>query len=83
MFQMKEHDKTPEDELSEVEIINRPNKEFKVITVNMLKELRRRLGEQNEKLEVINKELENIKKNQTKIKNTVTEILKYTRINQQ
>ena len=39
---MREHDKTPEDELNEVEIINQSNKELKVIIVNMLKELRRR-----------------------------------------
>ena len=36
---MKEHDKTP-DELSELEIINLPNKELKVIIVKMLKELK-------------------------------------------
>ena len=79
---MREHDKTPEDELNEVEIINQPNKELKVIIVNMLKELRRRLGKQSKKLKVINNELENIKKNQRKIKTTISEMLKYTRGNQ-
>ena len=78
---MKEHDKTP-DELSELEIINLPNKELTVIIVKMLKELRRRLGEQGKKLKVINKGLE-IRKNQRKIKSTISEILKYTRSNQQ
>ena len=82
MFQMREHDKTPEDELNEVEITNQPNKELKVIIVNMLKELRRRLGKQSKKLKVINNELENIKKNQRKIKTTISEMLKYTRGNQ-
>ena len=42
-----------------MQISDLPNKEFKV---KMLRELRRRLKEQSEKLEVFNKELENIKK---------------------
>ena len=41
MFQMKERDKTPE-ELGEVKIDNLPNKEVKVMIVNMIKELKRR-----------------------------------------
>ena len=59
IFQNKEQDKIPE-ELSEVEISNLPNKEFKVIIIKMFKELRRRLDEQSEKLKVFNKELENV-----------------------
>ena len=39
--------------------------------VKMFKELRRRLDEESQKLEVFNTELENIKKNQTELKNTV------------
>ena len=34
MFQMKEEDKTPEEELSEVEISNLHNQEFKVMIIN-------------------------------------------------
>ena len=44
------------------------NKEFKAILIKILKELRRRMDEQSEKLEVFNKELENIKKNATELK---------------
>ena len=73
IFQNKEQDKIPE-ELSEVEISNLPNKEFKVIIIKMFKELRRRLDEQSEKLKVFNKELENIKRKQKEIKNIITEI---------
>ena len=36
MLQMKEHDKTPEEELSEVEINNLPGKELKVMIIKML-----------------------------------------------
>ena len=35
MFQMKEEDKTPEEQLSEVEISNLREKEFRVMTVKM------------------------------------------------
>ena len=39
MFQMKEQDKAPE-ELNEGEIDNQPKKQFRVIIVKMIKELR-------------------------------------------
>ena len=48
---MKEQNKTPE-ELSEVDISNLHDKEFKVIIIKMHKELRRRIDEQSEKLEI-------------------------------
>ena len=41
--------------------------------IKMLKELKRRMNEQSEKVEVFNKELENTKKNHTDLKST-TEI---------
>ena len=50
MLQMKEQDKTPEEELSEVEITSLPDKEFKVMIIKIINELRRRMDEQNEKL---------------------------------
>ena len=41
----------------------------------MFNELRKRLDEQSEKLEIFNKELHNIEKNQTEMKKkTITEI---------
>ena len=48
---MKEQDKNSEDP-SEVEIANLLNKEFKVMTVKMMKELRRRMDDQSKELEV-------------------------------
>ena len=66
MFQMKEQDKTPEEELSQVEIGNLPKKEFRIVIIKMIQELRRRMDAQCEKLqEGFSKELENIKNNQT------------------
>ena len=56
MSQMKEQDKTPEEEISEVETDNLPKKEFRVIIVKMIKELGRRVDAQSEKLDVFDKE---------------------------
>lgn len=47
MFQMEEQEKIPGEELNEVEISDLPNKEIKVITIEMTKELERRMDEQN------------------------------------
>ena len=49
---MREQYKTPEEELSEVEIGNLPKKEFRVKIIKMIKEFRRRINAQREKLEV-------------------------------
>ena len=65
LIQTKEHDKTPEEEQSEVEIGNLPEKEFRVMTVKLIKELGRSMDAEREKL-VFNKASENIKNNQTK-----------------
>ena len=39
MSQMKEHNKTPEKELNEMEITNLSDAEFKTLVIRMLKEL--------------------------------------------
>ena len=52
----------PPKENYEIKINNLSDKEFKVMIIKMLKELRRRVNEQNEKVEVFNKELENMRK---------------------
>ena len=69
-FQMKEQDKTPEEEQNEVKIGNLPKKEFRKMVIKMIKELWRGMDEQSKKLEVFNKKLENIKNNQKEKKNT-------------
>ena len=48
MFQMKEQDKTPENDINEMEINNQPDKEFKVMVIKMLTELGRRIDEHSE-----------------------------------
>ena len=43
MYQMKEQDKTPEKRLNEVEIGKLLEKEFRIMIVNMIQDLRRRM----------------------------------------
>ena len=48
-FQMKEKEKTLEEELRDVEIGNLPEKEFRVMIIKIVKELSRRMNSQTEK----------------------------------
>ena len=59
-----------------MEIGNQPDKEFKVMNIKTLTELRTRMDEHSEKF---NKEFKNTKWKQTELKNTITGIKKYTR----
>ena len=51
MFQTKEQDKTPQEQVSEVEIGNLLEKEFWVMIVKMIQELRKRMDAQSKKLQ--------------------------------
>ena len=54
MFQTEEQDETSEKELKEMKIRNLPDKELKVMILNMFTELRRKMEEHSENL---NKEI--------------------------
>ena len=72
---MKEQDKTPEEQLSDMEIGNVPKKEFRVMIVNMIQDLRKRMEAKIEKMqEMFNKDLEELKNKQTEMNNTINEI---------
>ena len=45
MIQMKEKDKNPEEDLSEVQLANLLKDDFKVMIVEMIKELRTRMND--------------------------------------
>ena len=63
MYQMKEQEKTPEKQLNEVEIGNLPEKEFRIMIVKMIQDLRKRIQAKTEKMqEMFNKDLEELKK---------------------
>ena len=65
MYQMKAQDKTPEKQLNEVEIGNLPGKEFRIMIVKMIQNLRNRMEAWIEKIqEMFNKDLEELKNKQ-------------------
>ena len=71
MLQTKEQGKNLQDQINEDEIGNLPEKEFRVIRVKMIQNLRNRM----EKIqETFNKDLEELKSKQTVMNNTITEI---------
>ena len=63
MYQVEEQDKTPEKQLNEVEIGKLPEKEFRIMIVKMIQDLRKRMEAKIEKMqEMFNKDLEELKK---------------------
>ena len=62
MFQMKEKDKNPQEQLNEEDIGNLHEKEFRVTIVKMIQNLRKRMEAQTKKIqEMFNKELQDLK----------------------
>ena len=59
---MKKQDKTPEKQLNEGEIGNLLEKEFRIMIVKMIQDLRKRMEAKTEKMqEMFNKDLEELK----------------------
>ena len=58
MSQMKGQDKTPERQLNEVDIDNLPEKEFRIMTVKMIQNLRKRIEKVQE---IFTKDLQELK----------------------
>ena len=74
MFQTKKQDKIPEEQLSEVETGNLPEKKFGVMTVKMIQYPGKRMQAQTKKIqEMFNKDLEHLK-NKTEMSNTIAEM---------
>ena len=74
MLQTNEQGENLQDQISEEEIGNLPEKEFRVMIVKMIQNLRNRMQAQIEKMqEMFNKDLE-LKNKQTVMKNTITEM---------
>ena len=72
---MKEQDKTAEKQLNEVEISNLPEKEFRIMIVKMIQDLRKRMEAKIKKMqEMFNKDLEELKDKQTEMNNTIIEM---------
>ena len=75
MLQMKEQGKNLHDQINEQETGNLPEKEFKVMIVKMIQNLRNRMEAWTEKIqEMFNKDLQRLKNKQTEMNNTITEM---------
>ena len=75
MSQIKEQGKNLQDQINKEEIGNLSEKEFRVMIVNMIQNLRNRMEARIEKIqEMFNKDLEELKNKQTEKNNTITEI---------
>ena len=89
--QVKEQDKCPPNQTKEEEIGNLPDKEFRIMRVNMIQNLEIKMESQTNSLETriekmqerFNKDLEEIKKSQSIMNNAINEMKKYSRGNQQ
>ena len=72
---MKEQEKTPEKQLSEVEIHNFPEKDFRIMIVKMIQDLGKTMEAKIETIqEMLKKDLEELKNKQTEMNNTITEM---------
>ena len=72
---MKEQGKNLQDQINEQEIGNLPEKEFRVMIVKMIQNLRTRMEAWIEKIqEMFNKDLEELKNKQAEMNNTITEM---------
>ena len=80
---MKQQDKTPEKQLNEVDISNLPEKEFRIMIVKMIQDLRKRMEAKIENMKEMfnkdlgglkNKQLEELKNKQIEMNNTITEM---------
>ena len=61
MYQMEKQHKTPEKQVNEVEIGNLPEKEFRIMIVKMIQDLRKGMEAKIEKMpEMFNKDLEEL-----------------------
>ena len=68
--QMKGQDKTPETQLNEAEIGNLSEKEFRIMIVKLIQDLRKRMEAKIEVMqEMLTKDLEELKNKQTEINN--------------
>ena len=75
MLQMKEQGKNPQDQINEEEIGNLPQKQFRIMRVKMIQDLRNRMEARIKKIqEMFNKDLEELKNKQTVMNSTITEM---------
>ena len=72
--QMKEQGKNSQNPINEEKTGKLPEKEFRVMIVKMIQNLKNRTEKMQESINTFNKDLEEIKNKQTQTNNTITEI---------
>ena len=72
--QMKEQGKNSQNPINEEKTGKLPEKEFRVMLVKMIQNLKNRMEKMQESINTFNKDLEEIKNKQTETNNTITEI---------
>ena len=78
--QIKEQEKNPEKQLSDLDISNLHEKDFRLMILKTIQDLGNKLEAKTDKLkETLNKEIEDLKIKQAEVQNTITEIKKFTR----
>ena len=75
MTQIREQEKPPEKQLSDLEITNLHEKELRLMIVKMIQDLGNKLEVKIDKLqETMSKEIEDLRIKQAEMQNTITEI---------
>ena len=73
--QIREKEKTPEKQLSDLETINLLEKNFRLIIVKMIEDIGNRLEAKIDDLQqTLSKEIQDLKLKQAEMQNTITEI---------
>ena len=80
IMQMREKGKTPENQLSDQEILSLQEKEFRLLILKMMQDIGNKEEAKMDNLqETLTKEIQDIKLKQEEMQNTITEIKKLTR----
>ena len=84
MTQISQQEKTPEKQISDLEIINFHEKVFRLMIVKMIPDLGNKLEAKIDKLQdILRREIQDLRIKQVEIQNTITEIKKLIKSNQQ
>ena len=82
--QMREKGKTPENHLSDEEILSLQEKDFRLLMLKIMQDIGNKLEAKMDNLrETLSKEIQDIKLKQEEMQNTITEIKKFSRSSQQ
>ena len=82
--QKREKEKTPDNQLSDEEILSLQEKDFRLLMLKMMQDIGSKLEERIANLqETLSKETQDVKPKEEEMQNTVTEIKKFIRGSQQ